>query len=77
MGAASLRGPSPLQSATGTQFNVIKVAGYWQLVLDLVDAGIEPDQDLPLKLDASATRPSCRSRTKSFFMTLYILWHRR
>ena len=42
MVAASLRGPSPLQSATGTQFNVATMAGHWQLVLDLIDAGIEP-----------------------------------
>ena len=32
-----------------------------------------PAQDSPLKPDASATRPSHRSRTKVFFMTLYIL----
>ena len=48
MGAASLRGPSPLQSATGTQFNVVTVAGHQQLVLDLIDAGIKPD--LPRKI---------------------------
>ena len=38
MGVASLRDPSPLQSATGTQFDVATVAGHWQLVLDLMDA---------------------------------------
>ena len=43
MGAASLRGASPLQSATCTQFNVVTVVGHWQLVLDLINAGIEPD----------------------------------
>ena len=43
MGAASLRGPSPLQSATGIQFNVVTVVGYWHFVLDSIDAGIEPD----------------------------------
>ena len=48
MGAASLRRPSPLQSATGTQFNVATVTGHRQLVLDLFDAGIEPG--LPLKI---------------------------
>ena len=48
MGAASLRGPSPLQSAIGTQFNVATVAGHWQLVLELIDAGIEPG--LPNKI---------------------------
>ena len=42
MGAASLRGPSLLQNATGSQFNVTTVAGHWQLVLDLIDVGIEP-----------------------------------
>ena len=42
IGAASLRGPSLLQSATGTQFNVATVAGNWQLVLDLIDVGIDP-----------------------------------
>ena len=42
MGVASLRDSSPLQSATRTQFNVATVAGYWQLVLDLIDAEIEP-----------------------------------
>ena len=42
MGSASLRGPSPLQSAAGTQFNVATVAGHWQLVLDLINVGIEP-----------------------------------
>ena len=80
MGPTSLRGPSPLQRATGTQLYVARVAGHRQLVLDLIDAGIEPPstgQDSPLKPDASATRPSRRSRTKSFIMTLYILRHRR
>ena len=48
MGAASLQGPSPLQSASGTQFNVATVADHWQLVLDFIDAGIEPD--LPRKI---------------------------
>ena len=57
MGAASLLGLSPLQSATGTQFNLVTVAGHWQLVLGLVDAEIEPDQNSPLNPDASATRP--------------------
>ena len=33
---AALRGRSPLQSATGTHFNVATVAGHWQLVLDLI-----------------------------------------
>ena len=42
MGVVSLRGPSPLQSATCTLFNVATVAGHWQLVLDLIDAVIEP-----------------------------------
>ena len=42
MGVASLRDSSPLKSATRTQFNVATVAGYWQLVLDLIDAEIEP-----------------------------------
>ena len=62
MGAESLRGPSPLQSATGIQFNVATVAGHWQLLFDLIDAGIEPG--LPHKnriaQDASAARSSGR-----------------
>ena len=41
-GCASLRGPYLLRSAMGTQFNVATVAGPRQLVLDLIDAGIEP-----------------------------------
>ena len=64
--------PSPLQSTTGAQFNVAAVTGHWQLVLGLIDAGIEPVSStiyLQLKPDAFATRP----RTKSFFMALYIL----
>ena len=48
MGAAMLRTPSPLQSATGTQFNVATVASHWQLELHLIDAGIEPG--LPHKI---------------------------
>ena len=48
MGVASLQGPSPLQSAPGTQFNVATVAGHWQLVLDLIEAVIEPG--LPHKI---------------------------
>ena len=48
MVATSLQGPSPLQSATGTQFNVVTVAGHRQLVSDLIDAGIE--SDLPRKI---------------------------
>ena len=48
MGAASLRGPSPLQSTTGSQFNVATDAGHRQLVLDVIDAGIEPG--LPHKI---------------------------
>ena len=42
MGATSLQGPSPLRNATCAQFNVATVAGHWQLVLDLIKAGIEP-----------------------------------
>ena len=42
MGATSLRGPSPLQNATGIYFNVATAAGHWQLLLDFIDAGIEP-----------------------------------
>ena len=42
MGAANLRGPSLLQSIKDTQFNVVTVAGHWQLVLSLIDVGIEP-----------------------------------
>ena len=42
MRAASLLGPSLLQSAMGTQFNVVAVARRWQLVLDLINAGIKP-----------------------------------
>ena len=48
MGAASFAGPSLLQSATATQFNVATVVGHWQLVLDLIDVGIEPG--LPHKI---------------------------
>ena len=69
MGAASLQAPSPLQSATGTQFNVATVAGHWQLALDLIDAQIEvgsPAQDSPLKSDASATRPFRRQEQNPF-----------
>ena len=48
MGVASLRDPSPLQSATDTQFNVATLMGHKQLVLDLIDAGIDPG--LPNKI---------------------------
>ena len=42
MEAVSLQSPSPLQSAMSTQFNVATMAGHWQLVLDVIDAKIEP-----------------------------------
>ena len=42
MGVASSRGPSPLQNATDIQFNVATMTGHWQLVLDLINARIEP-----------------------------------
>ena len=42
MGAASLRVPSPVQSTMGTQFSVAAVASHWQLVLNLINMGIEP-----------------------------------
>ena len=45
MGAASVRA---LHSATGTQFDVAAVAGHRQLVLDLINAEIEPS--LPHKI---------------------------
>ena len=68
MGTSSLRGPSPLQSNTGTQFNVATVAGHWQLVLDLIDPGIEPGlpHKISLKPDLSATRTFRRSRPNPF-----------
>ena len=47
-GCRKFAGPSPLQSATGTPFNVAAVVGHCQLVLDLIDAGIEPG--FPLKI---------------------------
>ena len=42
MGAASLRDPSLLQSALGTQFNVATVMGHWQLVLRLMTRESNP-----------------------------------
>ena len=48
MGVASLRAPTALLSATDAQYYVATVAGHWQLVLDLIDAGIEPG--LPHKI---------------------------
>ena len=58
MGAVSWRGPSLLQNAMGTQFNIATMVGHWQLVLDLIEAGIEPG--LPHKI-------SCRRQTSPPF----------
>ena len=48
MGAASLRAHLRFKSATSTQFNIATVVDHWQLVLDLIDARIEPG--LPPKI---------------------------
>ena len=71
VGAASVRGPSLFQNATehsltSQQGGTLATCARFYRRENLTRS---PAQDSPFNPDACATRPSRRSRTKSFFMT--------